>query len=284
MLQRIPQSLHVNLISRMTQHRFFSAFLGLVALGAPTIGTAQISRAADVNPAANATPSSEFQIAQATSSSENRTLFVTGTGQANVPADQAVLLMSFYPNSYYGVESSDPSTPPAQPQVKPSDLSAATEAAKSAGGSQAKAYPDFTTPGAMRVRIVINQPTEAKIDQVIESVNTAIIKTNRYTSSGVAIGYGIRDCGAAETSVRQAAMSDANRRAVALATVSGVQMGDVMSLSESMTWGTNYTGACPLADEPASYADISTGYPYYDPSVPPAVRVVYSLSVTYGLR
>jgi len=272
----------------MTQHCGFSAFLSLVVLSASTIGstigTAQISQAADLNPDTTRTTHSEIQVAQVSAStSEGRTLFVTGTAQANVPADQAVLTMSFYPNSY-GAESSDPTAQTAQSQIKPSDLKAATDAATSAGFSDVKAYPDFTTPGAMRVQITINQPTQAKLNQAIDSVNTALIKTNRYTSSGVSVGYGIRDCGAAETSVRQAAMSDANRRAVALATVSAVRMGDVMSLSESMTWGANYTGVCPLADEPASYADISTGYPYYDPSVPPAVRVVYSLSVTYGLR
>jgi len=284
MLQRIPSSLPINLISRMTQHRVVSAFLGLVALSTSMVGTAQISQAADLNPAANATPSSEFQVAQATLTPESRIVSVTGTGQANIPADQAILLISFYPNSYYSGEPTAPNAPPAQPQVQPNDLKAATDAATSAGFSDVKAYPDFTTPGAMRVQIGINQPTQAKLNQVIESVNTAIIKTNRYTSSGVSVSYGIRDCNAAEEKVRQIAISEANRRAVALASGSGAQMGDVMSLSESITWGTNYTGVCPLADDLASYADISTGYPYYDPSVPPAVRVVYSLSATYGLR
>ncbi len=262
----------------MSQPRFFSAFLSLVAIGASTAalaGTAQTSRAAEVN--------SSFQVAQL-SASENRSLFVTGTGQAEIPADQAVLVLSFYPNSYYGIDASDPNATPAQSQVKPSDISAAVDAAKGAGVSNANAYPDFTTPGAMRVRLVINQPSPAQIDRAVTAVNTALLKTNRYTSSGVAVGYGIRDCNAAEATVRQAAMADANRRATALADVSGSQVGELVSLSESITWGPSYTGNCPVADAPSSYADISAGYPYYDPSVPPLVRVVYSLSATYGLR
>jgi hypothetical protein len=260
----------------MSQHRFFCAFLSLVSLGGSVgtaiVGTAQISHAAEVN--------SEIQVAQLPAALGNRSISITGTGQASIPADQAVLVLSFYPSGT-GI---DPNASPAQPQVQPNDISAATAAANSVGVSNANAYPDFTTPGSMRVRLVINQPTQAKLDQAIAAVNTAIIKTNRYMSSGVAVGYGIRDCNAAEATVRQTAMSDANRRAAALAGVSGAQLGEVMSLSESLTWGASYTAACPVADDPVSYADISAGYPFYDPSVPPAVRVVYSLSATYGLR
>ena len=269
----------------MLQPRFFSAFLSLMALGSSTvstaivgtviIGTAQVSQAAAVN--------SAIQVAQlAAEPSGSRSLSVTGTGQANIPADQAVLVLSFYQNSF--VQPSDPNMTPAQPQVQPSDMNAATAAANSTGVSDAKAFPDFTTPGSMRVRLVINQPTQAKLDQAIAAVNTAMIKTNRYIGSGVAVGYGIRDCNAAEATVRQAAMSDASRRASALASASGAKVGEVMALSESMTWGVSSAATCPVADDPTSYADISAGYPFYDPSVPPAVRVVHSLGVTYSLR
>ncbi|MBW4467830.1 MAG: SIMPL domain-containing protein [Pegethrix bostrychoides GSE-TBD4-15B] len=271
----------------MSQHRSFSAFLALMALststtaiaGAIMVSTAPVSRAAEVDSLQVA------QAAQPSSSDSSRTLYVTGTGQTSIPADQAVLILSFYPNSYYsGIDSSDPNATPAQPQVTSSDISAAISAANSAGVSDATAYPNYGSPGTMQVRLVINQPTQSKIEQAVESVNTAIVKSNRYMTSGAAVGYGLRDCNAAENTARQAAMSDANRRAALLAEVSGNQVGEVVSLSESITWGTNYTGTCPVADEPSSYTDISAGYPYYDPAVPPLVRLVYSLSVTYGLR
>lgn len=273
----------------MSQHRLFSAFLGLATLGVSTVGIPQISRAATLAPAPNLSPvatpalDSAIEIAQRSTDSASRSLSVTGIGQVSIPADQAVLVLSFYPNSFYS-GSSDPNATPAQPQMQPNDLTSATAAANSAGVTEAKAYPDFTTPGAMRVRLMINQPTQAKLDQAIAAVTTALIKTNRYMSSGVSVGYGIRDCKAAEATVRQAAMADASRRAAALADVSGAQVGEVILLTESITWGQLASPACPLADDPASYADILVGYPLYDSSVPPALRVIYSLNASYSLR
>lgn len=275
----------------MSQYRLFSALLSLAAVSGASFGIPQASHATEVVAASSSSAQSgELQMAQAqvaqaqSDSSTTRTLYVTGVGQVSAPADQAVMILSFYPNSYYsGADYSDPSSPPAQPQVQPSDLSTATEAATSAGASSVKASPDLTTPGSMRVQMTLNQPTQDKIEQVLNAVSTAVVKTNRYTSSGVTVGYTVRDCASLESRARQAAMTDATARANALAAVSGTQVGELISVSESVSWGTSYSSICPSADDPAVFADLLYAGSYYT-STPPVVRVTNSLSTTYGMK
>ncbi|MFM7424851.1 MAG: SIMPL domain-containing protein, partial [Elainella sp.] len=222
------------------------------------------------------------QLAQASTSQATKTLYVTGTGQISAPADQAMIMMSFYPNSYYS-DYSNPDATPAQPQVLASDITNATEAATAAGATNVKVSPDLSSPGSMRIRMVLNQPTPDKVEQLLTAINTAVVKTNRYVSSGATVGYTIRDCQALEASARQAAMTDATERATALAGVSNTRLGEMISVSESVSWGNNYSAICPSSNDPTIFADLYS-LPYYDPAAPAAVRLTYSLSVTYGLE
>ncbi|MFM7424125.1 MAG: hypothetical protein ACKO7W_03855, partial [Elainella sp.] len=87
----------------MSQHRLVSTLLSLTALASATFGLAQVSHAstgssASEHPAPATLP---LQLAQASTSQATKTLYVTGTGQISAPADQAMIMMSFYPNSYY---------------------------------------------------------------------------------------------------------------------------------------------------------------------------------------
>ncbi len=267
----------------MSQHRLISALLSLTAL-AGSFSLPSVSYAAG-EPTSNSSVADHL-VAQATTPAEgasDRTLYVTGLSEMNAPADQAVLILSYYPNTYSS-DYSDPSTT-AQPQVLPSDLTAAVNAATGAGvpANDVTAFPDLTSPGYMRVRIVLNQPNQDKIQQIISDINTVIIKTNRFVNGGAAVAYTIRDCGAVENQARQAAMADAQKRSVALADVAGVSVGNVINLSESVTWGNGYSSSCPSSNNPMAYID-TYSMPTYDPGLPPVVRLVYSLSVTYGIR
>lgn len=268
----------------MSQHRFFSALLSLTTV-AGCFGLSSASYAAS-EPASISSDRANLAIAQATAASEesvDRTLYVTGLSEINVPADQAILILSYYPNTYT-TDYSEPSTN-AQPQVLPTDLSAAVNAATGAGvpTGRATAYPDLSSPGSMRVRIVLDQPTQDQVQQIINDVNTVIIKTNRFVNGGASASYTTRDCGAIEKQARQAAMTDAQQRATALADVAGVGVGRIINLSESVTWGNSYSGTCPSSSSSIAYTDIYS-MPTYDASVPPVVRLNYSLSVTYGIR
>ncbi len=267
----------------MSQHRLFSTLLSLTALMSATLGLSQTSHAATGAPAsAQATEANSLQLAQASSDTTSRTLYVTGTGQVSAPADQAVIMLSFYPNSY-STDYSNPDAVPAQPQVLPTDMTNATEAATRAGATDVKVSPDLSSPGSMRVRMVLDQPTSDRVEQLLNSVSTAVVKTNRYISSGVTVGYAIRDCKALEANARRVAMADATERAGALATVSSTSLGDMISISESISWGNNYASVCPSTNDPATFADLYS-LPYYDPASPATVRLTYSLSVTYGLE
>lgn len=267
----------------MSQHRLFSVLLSLTAL-AGSFGMSSVSYAAG-EPASNSDRADQV-VAQATAASEesvDRTLYVTGVSEINAPADQAVLILSYYPNTY-STDYSDPNAN-VQPQVLPTDLVAAVNAASGAGvpTGRATAYPDLSSSGSMRVRIVLDQPKQDQLQQIISDVNTVIIKTNRFVNGGAVIAYTTRDCGTIENQARQAAMADAQKRATALADVAGVGVGRIISLSESVSWGTSYSATCPLSSSPMAYTD-TYSMPVYDASSPPIVRLNYSLSATYGIR
>lgn len=263
----------------MSQHRFFSALVGLAALTSTSIGLSQTSYAADAPQAV----STEQHIAQASSSASEslRSLYVTGTSQISAPADLAVILLSYYPNTY----STDYSDSSGSLQIQPSDLKTAEEAAVDAGvaASNVKAYADLTSPGSMRIRLVVNNPSSSTIEQTINAINTAIVKTNRFVNGGASVGYTISNCQAVEAQARQAAMADARSRATALADVADAQISDVISVSESVSWGSSYSTACPSDSSPTTYADVYS-IPVYDPAAPAAVPLTYSLSVTYGMK
>jgi uncharacterized protein YggE len=257
--------------------RILSALLTIATVTGTVGAIPQMSYADEVS------ASGSLDLAQATSDASG-SLSVTGTSQMSAPADQAVIVLTYYPNSYYDY-SSDPSAPPPSPQVLPSDTKIVIDALTAAGvpASNIKAYPDFTSPGSMRVRLVLDQPTQAKVEQIISDANTAVAKGNRYTSSGAVVGYTVRDCQAVENQARQAAMTDAQNRANALANIAGRQLGEVYSLSESVSWGTNYLTICPSSNDPTVYSDVYS-LPTYDPAAPATVKLVYSLSVTYDME
>lgn len=265
----------------MSQYRFFSALIGFAALTSTSVGFSQTSYAADASMAQSA--ASEQHIAQASSSIADspRTLYVTGIGQITAPADRAVIILSYYPNTYSADYSSDASLL----QIQPSDLKTAEEAATGAGvsASNVKAYSDLTSPGSMRIRLVVDNPNPSTIEQTINAVNTAVVKTNRFVNGGASVGYTLNNCQAVEAQARQAAMTDARNRATALADVAGAQIGNVVSVSESVSWGSGYSTACPSNSSPTTYADIYS-IPVYDPSAPAAVPLTYSLSVTYDMK
>ncbi len=247
----------------MSQHSIFAAILTIAA----TTGLAIVPQAAHA----------EMTSSQS-ASSYSGSLSVTGTSQLNVPADQATVVLLYSPNSY----SSDSSSQ--SPVVQPSDLKTVVNAVTNTGvaAANAQAFADPSSPGSMRVWVVLNQPNQAKINQIIDTANTAATKTNRYLASSASVGYTVKDCGAAEAQARQAAMTDAQNRAVALAKAAGAQVGRASSLSESVSWNSGYSSSCPVSNDPTAFGYYSL--PPYDPSQPAVVKLIYSLSASYDMR
>lgn len=263
----------------MLQHRIFSAALTFVALTTSSlIGLPESAQAVEIN--------TDLLMAQSASAAGyDGSLSVTGISQLSAPADQALVVLTYYPNSYYATDYTDPDAAPQPLQVQPADLKNVVDALTTTGipSSNVRAYPDLTSPGSMRVRLTLDQPTQSRLEQIIETANTAVTKSNRYTTSGAVVGYTISDCQTIEDQARRAAMTDAQNRAEALAEVAGAEVGRVFSLSESVSWGNNYSSACPSSSDPTVYSDFYS-LPMYDPAVPPVVKVLYSLSVSYEMK
>jgi hypothetical protein len=268
----------------MFQHRILSTVLTLTAL--TTSGLLGMPKPVQASEAS--APTDRFLIAQSVPSQDgfSGNISVMGISQVNAPADRAILVLTYYPNSYYAsTDYSDPNAANQTPQVLPSDLKTITDAVVAVGvpASDVKAYPDPSSAGSIRVRLLLAQPTQARVAQVVEAANTAATKSNRYTASGASVGYTINDCQSVENQARRAAMADAQARAAALAEVAGTEVGKIYSLSESVTWGSSYSSTCPASSDPTAYSDIYS-LPMYDPSIPPMVKAIYSLNATYGMK
>jgi Protein of unknown function (DUF541) len=254
----------------MFQHRIFSLTLTLAALATGSfMGTPSLAQTAEASSMA----------------ASDGSLSVTGISQMSAPADQALVILTYYPNTYYAGDYSESNPAPQLPQVQPSDLKTVVDAVVAMGvpAANVRAYPDLASPGSMKVRLMLNQPTQARLEQIIETANVAVTKGSRYVTSGAVVGYTVSDCQTIEDQARRAAMVDAQNRAEALAEVAGAQVGPVFSLSESVSWSNNYSTTCPSSSDPAAYSDIYS-LPMYDPAVPPVVKVLYSLSASYGMR
>jgi hypothetical protein len=133
----------------------------------------------------------------------------------------------------------------------------------------------------MRVRFRIDHPNQTQVDQLVNAANAVATKSDRYTYGGATAGYTVNNCAAAEAQARQAAMSDAQNRAEAIAKTAGTQVGRISSLSETVTWGNNYSTTCPASGDPTAFDAYSS--PYY-PSSAPVVKLIYSLNVSYDMR
>jgi uncharacterized protein len=84
-----------------------------------------------------------------------------------------------------------------------------------------------------RVSNVVNVGIEdiEKVGEVLAAV------TNAGANTIHGIQFGVRDTAALEQKAREAAMADARARAEALARLAGVQLGEVMSISTSLSGG-----------------------------------------------
>lgn len=238
--------------------------------------------ASEGNTAVSSPSQSVQHLAQSVSS--DRTLGVTGSGQVSAPADQAIILMLFYAN--YTPDYSDPEAALQLPTVpKPSELQDVVDALTAAGvpASNLRVTPDFTSSNGLRVRVVLNQPSQSQVEQVVTTATTAAVKENRFTLSTVSVGYTTNDCQAIENSARQAAIADVQNRAAALATAAGAEVGELISLSDSTVWGTYGSTSCPVNNDPVLLSN-PYGLPPYDPSAPAVVNVQYQIIATYELR
>lgn len=222
----------------------------------------------------------QFSTPATTVVSNQRSLTVTGTGQSSVPADQAILQLFYY--SAAPVDATVPSGMPTPIDI--SDLQFIVNALTELGvpSSDITVYADPNSYGAARVQLKLAQPTADRMNQIITQVNKTVAADGRFASSGTNVVYTIEQCAVPENEARQAAMANARTRAADFAAIAGVELGELLTLSDYSSWGLSYSSTCPslenLPPAPLQYG----GYPF-DPTFPPTVNVTNQVTATFAI-
>lgn len=206
----------------------------------------------------------------------------SGNGSVMIPADTAVVVLSYYLN-YMPTEESASNPYASPPPVKPADYQPIVEAMKAAGAGEVQATIDPAAPQGVRIRFSMAQPTTDKITQILTAANTAATKNNKFSTAGMSVGLTVKDCAAAEARVRQLAIADLRRRAEGLATTAGTQLGNMTAIADMTTWGNAYySGACPSTDS-NPYADFYS-MPGYDITAGTSLRVMNQTTATFEMK
>ncbi|HEY9664619.1 MAG TPA: SIMPL domain-containing protein [Allocoleopsis sp.] len=230
-------------------------------------------------------PSADLLLAQFPPSSttvvnNQRSITVTGTGQAKVPADQAMLQMYFYTIAPVEYDASKPPEP-----VRVSDYQFIERTLTDLGvpAGDIDLYVDPANPSSLRLQITLNQPTADRMNEMVTAINNAVSRDARLSSSGVSVAYSIDDCVAPENEARRQAMADARSRVAAFAEVAEVKVGKVLSLSEYPSWGMSYTSTCPSTANLSASAVQFGGYSF-DPTLPPEVSITTQVTASYAIE
>lgn len=230
-------------------------------------------------------PTAERLVAQAVPPSPP-SLTATGYGRAFAPVDQAAVIVSYALNYYPEITSEDGMLP--QPPVaQPSDLSEIVDALVNAGIARSAISVSLGAHSFQSLRLIIrvDSPTRERLNELIELSNNTAIEDSRFIANTSGVVYTARDCQATENAARQLAIDDARAQTTALASGIGVQAGDLLSASGSVTWSysTPFPAGCPSnLDDILSYTGLY-GAQFYDPLLPPQVPVDVSVSLTYGI-
>lgn len=215
--------------------------------------------------------------------SGERSITVTGIGQASIPADQAVMQIFYYSIAPIASIEYDPTRPPEPIRIEEFQFIRNALTAIGIPANNIALYADPNSYGSVRLQVTLPQPTSDRMNEIIVAANDAVIEEGRLSPGGTSVIYTVNECAGAEDQARREAVQNGRDRAVALAEVAGVTAGEILTLSEYSTWGLAYSSTCPrTADLPVSPFQIG-GYGF-DPTIPPEVSVTTQVTATYAIE
>ena len=230
-------------------------------------------------------------------------LTVQGYGSATAAADEAVIEMWFYRDSYSDIEPLREPTPPiqgsssgssdgdididfafAEPEpidaITEADLASVIAALESFGADvefvdQNYGYKDpYYSSATLRATMSDLGSVDAAVDAATDAANGIA----DITSSGSSTYFSLSDCSALERAAMVAAVEDAEERADALADVLGVGRGAVVGAS-SYSYSPYGDGSCSSSYYYGGYYDEAGGAPG-----PTDVQVFSNVGVTYAIQ
>lgn len=247
----------------------------------------------------------------------DRVLMVKGEGRVTAPADKAEIefIFSNYDLSAYYTDSEDtaskePATdspsasetaPPPTTPITRGMLQPVVDALVASGiptsdikvtlGSETlNNYPYYAPEGAS-ISLNLSQPTTARIDELISTVEEAISDKEGLYFQDRYVKYSTEHCDELKQEAYITAINDARDRANILASAMAVKIEEIPSVAETPFDVGSFFGILSssspcdatrssLSRSPYEYTPPS----YYDPTLSPEVEVQRELFVTYPIR
>ncbi|NJM75795.1 MAG: SIMPL domain-containing protein [Acaryochloridaceae cyanobacterium RU_4_10] len=150
---------------------------------------------------------------------------------------------------------------------------------KGKSNSSALPFPVPSKKTASAATILVRQenPTQAKLDKIVEVVQGAATSLKTVSLSRVGVNYTLKDCQSLQSDVYKSAAQDAQNRAKAIAEAMGVKTNPVPSIAQPfydlIRPGCGGSSEIPFLDSS----------PDYDPTKPPVVSLSREIFVTYTL-
>lgn len=216
-----------------------------------------------------------------------RTLSVTGLGRAAVPADKAVITVSYVPNYY---NEPDPQTGSSIPTAtKISDIEPIFDAIAAAGIplSAISATRDPYDVRALRLIVRVDEPTQALLSELLDIATTTTLEAGKIVSGNASVLYTVKDCEQAETAAYRDAVSATQRQAYILSSSAEVDLGNLLDVSAyAASWGSGSVAS--LSRCPNTVEDViglaQYGGQSYDLALPTQVIVEVNVSATYEIE
>jgi Protein of unknown function (DUF541) len=193
---------------------------------------------------ANSEPTDNTELAQIYSG-DQRMVSSYGRGNASAPADTAEIRIYFNstdPYAPYPVDTGEVLEAPAPKPITESELQPIVDALVRTGvpassikmevaGSSPNAY-----PGSGNIFLMLNQPTQSKIDEIVRvAQETATAKDLFFSSSDAQCK--LADIKSLEDEARALALEDARRRVTSMASASGARLTQVLNIIEFPSFG-----------------------------------------------
>lgn len=217
-------------------------------------------------------------------------IVVLGSGEASAPAESGTLQLILRAVAPQGDQASDVAAPALGPSGQPPALTenqvqpvvdALTAAGVSNRSVKVLISPSFGGPfgpGAAQVLVTLTQD-KLKLASDLITAASETAGQNGLNLESVGAGFEVADCDTLIREARQAAATDARARAEALAEVMKLELGEILLVSETPSYGDGSSCSTPF---PGSGGN-TTYFPSFDPSTKPEVKVYSQLNVTYAI-
>lgn len=149
--------------------------------------------------------------------------------------------------------------------------------AKSSSSPLPFPIPSKKTASEATILVQQENPTQAKLAKIVETVQGAAESLKTVSLSRVGVNYSVKDCQSLQSDVYKAAALDAQSRAKAIAEAMGVKPNPVPSIAEPF-----YDLIRPGCGGSSEIPFLNSS-PDYDPTKPPVVSLSREIFVTYTL-